>query len=593
MEKTYKLSSWSLADLFPGLESPEMKQAFSDLETQVETFTNQRTLLRQEISTQEFIDLIRNLESITILGNHLNAFAALKFAENTMDQAVQAFLGRVDQFLTELQNRILFFEIWWKDLDDENVQRLMASAGDYRYWLEKMRLFKPHTLSEVEEKIINIKNVTGANAMTILYDSITNRYAFKLRVDGTERELTRGELMVYARHHDPELRAAAYQELYRVYGQDGPILGQIYQTLVRDWRNEQIDLRHFSSPISARNLMNDIPDEVVNTLLQVAERNADVFQRYFQLKARWLGVERLRRYDIYAPVAKADKEYEFDNAAKMVLEAFQSFDHTVAQQAQRVFDEKHLDSEVRKGKRSGAFCATITPDLTPWVLVNYQKRPDDVATLAHELGHAIHSMQAEEHSVFTQQASLPLAETASTFGEMMLIDLLLARETDAGVRRDMLFRQVDDAYATIMRQVFFALFERQAHEMVIQGAAVDELSAAYMENLKLQFGDAVDVSEEFRWEWVSIPHIYQVPFYVYAYAFGQLLVLSLYQQYKTEGETFKPRYLKILSSGGSAAPAKILAEAGVDIYRADFWQGGFDAVRRMIDQLEAIPIASA
>lgn len=593
MEKTYKLSSWSLADLFPGLESPEMKQAFSDLETQVETFTNQRTLLRQEISTQEFTDLIRNLESITILGNRINAFAALKFAENTMDQAVQAFLGRVDQFLTELQNRILFFEIWWKDLDDENVQRLMASAGDYRYWLEKMRLFKPHTLSEVEEKIINIKNVTGANAMTILYDSITNRYAFKLRVDGTERELTRGELMVYARHHDPELRAAAYQELYRVYGQDGPILGQIYQTLVRDWRNEQIDLRHFSSPISARNLMNDIPDEVVNTLLQVAERNADVFQRYFQLKARWLGVERLRRYDIYAPVAKADKEYEFDNAAKMVLEAFQSFDHTVAQQAQRVFDEKHLDSEVRKGKRSGAFCATITPDLTPWVLVNYQKRPDDVATLAHELGHAIHSMQAEEHSVFTQQASLPLAETASTFGEMMLIDLLLARETDAGVRRDMLFRQVDDAYATIMRQVFFALFERQAHEMVIQGAAVDELSAAYMENLKLQFGDAVDVSEEFRWEWVSIPHIYQVPFYVYAYAFGQLLVLSLYQQYKTEGETFKPRYLKILSSGGSAAPAKILAEAGVDIYRADFWQGGFDAVRRMIDQLEAIPIASA
>ncbi|MGA7272747.1 MAG: M3 family metallopeptidase, partial [Acidimicrobiia bacterium] len=255
-----------------------------------------------------------------------------------------------------------------------------------------------------------------------------------------------------------------------------------------------------------------------------------------------------------------------------------------------VFAEDHLDSEVRKGKRSGAFCMSVLPGMTPWVLVNYQGRPDDVATLAHELGHAIHAILASDHTLFTYHSSLPLAETASTFGEMLLVDKLLEEEQNEDVRRDLLFRQVDDSYATIMRQIFFALFERRAHEMVNAGASVEELSKAYVENLEEQFGDAVELGEEFRWEWVSIPHIYQVPFYVYAYAFGQLLVLSLYQQYKEEGEAFKPRYIKILSAGGSDAPARVLAEAGIDIHSAEFWQGGFDVIADLIDQLEAIPV---
>jgi oligoendopeptidase F len=225
------------------------------------------------------------------------------------------------------------------------------------------------------------------------------------------------------------------------------------------------------------------------------------------------------------------------------------------------------------------------------VLVNYQGRPDDVATLAHELRHAIHAMLAEQHTLFTFHSSLPLAETASTFGEITLVDRLLAEETDESVRRDLLFRQVDDAYATVLRQAFFALFERQAHAMVLKGASVDEMADAYLDNLKRQLGEAVEISDEFRWEWVSIPHIYQVPFYVYAYTFGQLLVLSLYKQFKAEGESFKPRYIKILTAGGSNAPARILSEAGIDIYSADFWQGGFDVIADMVARLEAIPVA--
>ena len=308
------------------------------------------------------------------------------------------------------------------------------------------------------------------------------------------------------------------------------------------------------------------------------------------MKAKYLGVDKLRRYDVYAPVVESDKKYDFGKAAEMVMESFGTFDPKLASLAKRVFDDEHLDSEVRKGKRGGAFCWSVTPEMSPWVMLNYQGRADDVATMAHELGHAIHAMLAEHHTIFTFHSSLPLAETASTFGEMMLVDQLLENETDESVRRDLLFRQVDDSYATIMRQAYFALFERKAHAMVKENASVDELAAAYLENLATQFGDAVDVSDEFKWEWVSIPHIYHTPFYVYAYAFGQLLVLSLYKQFKAEGEAFKPRYLKLLSAGGSQAPEKILTEAGINIRSTEFWQGGFDVIKDLVTQLEALPI---
>jgi oligoendopeptidase F len=276
----------------------------------------------------------------------------------------------------------------------------------------------------------------------------------------------------------------------------------------------------------------------------------------------------------------------------MVLESFSAFDPKFGELAQRVFDESRVDSEVRKGKRDGAFCWSVLPEMTPYVLLNYQGNARDVATMAHELGHAIHSMLASHHSTFTYHSSLPLAETASTFGEMMFTDKLLSEETDDAVRRDILFKQVDDAYATIMRQSYFALFEKQAHEMIQKNASVDELCAAYMENLKEQFGDSLELSDEFKWEWVSIPHIYHTPFYVYAYAFGQLLVFSLYQQFKIEGDSFKPRYVKILSAGGSEAPAKILEDAGINIRDPKFWQGGFDVLEKLVSELEKLPVGT-
>ena len=584
----YTQSPWSLKDLFNGFDDANIDATYQQMEALITNFEAYRAELQAGIPTERFLVIIHAMETLEKLGYRLYGFAELSFAANTQDQKAQIAIARVQQFIADAENRTLFFSLWWKALDNENASRLLAASGDYRYWLEQIRNFKPYTLSEPEEKVVNIKNVTGNSALNMLYDSITNRYTFKITIAGEEKELTRGELMVLARSDDADLRAQAYQELYRVYGHDAPILGQIYQNLVRDWRNENVSLRGFKSPISVRNQVNNLPDTVIETLLDVSRKNIGIFHRYFQLKAKKLGIEKLRRYDIYAPVSKSDKRFSFQQGIDLTFEAFERFDGKFARLAKRVFDEQHVDSEVRKGKMGGAFCSTLLPELTPWVLLNYQGKADDVSTMAHELGHAIHSMMAENHSLFTQHACLPLAETASTFGEMTLTDLLLERESDPAVKQDLLFRQLDDAFATILRQVYFALFERQAHEMIVKDASVDELSEAYLANLKEEFGDAVDVSDEFKYEWVSIPHIYGTPFYVYAYAFGQLLVFALYQLYKKEGEAFKPKYMRILSAGGSIAPIALLAEAGLDVTMPEFWQGGYDVINEMVNRLEAL-----
>lgn len=585
----YTLSRWSLNDLFPGADSAEMKAAIKKLESNVAAFEKQREKLTDAISVDDFKAIITQMEQNTRLAVRIDQFAGLWFSEDTQNQEAQAFQARVDQLMAELSNKTLFFSIWWKALDEPTAAKLQASAGaEFEYWLRQIRNFKPYTLTEAEEKIINLKDVTGAKAMQALYSAITDRYVFKVDVDGESKEFTRGELMKLVYSPNPDHRRDAYQELYRVYANDAPILGQMYQTVTRDWKSENLDLRKFNSAISVRNLSNDISDEVVDTLLGVSEENTRIFQRFFKMKAKLLGMEKLRRYDIYAPVAASTKEFSYNKAVELTLESFGNFDPQLADISRRIFDAGHVDSEVRKGKRGGAFCSSADPANLPWVLINYTGAARDVSTLAHEFGHAVHAVLAEKHNVFNFHSSLPLAETASTFGEMLLIERLLEEETDPAVRRDILFGQVDDAYATIMRQVGFALFERQAHAMVSQGASVDDLSAAYMANLNNQFGDALEIADEFKYEWVSIPHIFYYPFYVYAYSFGQLLVFSLYQQYKAEGDAFKPRYIQLLSAGGSDSPENILKNAGVDIKDPAFWQGGYDVVANMVDQLEKL-----
>jgi oligoendopeptidase F len=583
----YAQSRWSLAAIFPAADAPEIETAISDLETTVSAIESLRPTLSPEIDGESFAALIKKMETCTELVHRLSSYGQLWFSEDTQNQNALAFMGRMEQLLTDAFNRILFVTLWWKALDDDAAERLLPFADDARYSLEQDRLFKDHTLPEPEEKIINIKDINGVNAINTLYDMITNKFTFNLTVDGEQKTLTRGELMAYVRHPSAELRQAAYQELYRVYGEQDAVLAQIYIHRVRDWAAENLKLRNIPSPIAVRNLANDVPGAVVETLLDVCAEQSPVFQRYFDLKAKWLEMPRLRRYDLYAPLSKSSaKKIAYSDAVDLVLDSLYKFSPVFGDHARRVFDENHIDSEVRPNKRGGAFCASVLPKTTPFVLANYTGEPREVATLAHELGHAIHAMMAADHSVLTFHSALPLAETASVFSEMLLMDQLLAEENDPLLRRDLLVESIDDSYATVLRQAYFVIFERDAHEMIAGGAAMNDLNKLYMANLQQQFGDSMDISTDFEREWICIPHVYHTPFYCYAYSFGQLLALSLYQRYKNEGDSFKPGLLKILAYGGSASPNHILTEAGIDMADADFWRGGFNFIKGMIKEIE-------
>jgi len=590
-EPSPSLGPWDLAELLPEPSDAVLQQRLAAIEAEVAGLEALRPALIPGLSVDTLLDALRRYEAVSESISVVGGYASLWFSADMQSPAVLAFKSRVQQALTGFANRLLFFGLWWKGLEDAEAERLLGALGsqpDFRHHLRDLRRLRPHTLEEKSEQIINLKDADGMGGLLTVYSMLTTRLEFTLQTAQGSETLTRDALMAHAYSPRAELREGAYRELYRVYGREATVLGEIYAHRVRDWHNEQVDLRSYASPIAVRNVDNDVPDAAVEALLGVVREQAPLFHRYFRWKAKKLGGERLRRYDLYAPVAASQREVPYGEAVALVLDTFRRFHPRVAEQAARVFAERHVDSELRKGKRGGAFCATIVPRLAPWLLLNYTGRVRDVATLAHELGHAVHSMMAEHHSLLTQHASLPLAETASVFAEILLVDRLLAEERDPAIRRELLVSSIDDVYATVMRQAFFTWFEIDAHRAVLAGQGTEELADLYLANLREQFGDAVEVPEEFRLEWVTIPHIYLTPFYCYAYSFGQLLVLALYRRFLDEGEAFKPGYLRLLAHGGSARPLEILAEAGVDPTDPGFWRGGFEVLQHRIAELEAL-----
>ncbi|HKT36245.1 MAG TPA: M3 family oligoendopeptidase, partial [Nitrospira sp.] len=546
-----------------------------------------RDTLSPTLSAEDFGSILNLSESVTRSASRVGAYAYLWFSENTKDSRARSFKANVEERLTALQNRLLFFELWWQSIDEQNAVRLLNGSGDMRYHLETIRRYKPHTLTEPEEKIINVKNVTGRSAVNTLYDVVTNGLTFSMKVAGRRKVLNREGLMPYVRSPRAAVREAAYQELYRVFSAQRDVLGEMYKTLVNDWKSENVGLRRFTSPIAARNLGNDVPDAAVDVLLSVCAENADLFQQYFKLKARICGIKSMSRYHVYAPHRTDVKKYRYPDAVRMVLEAYRGFSPRMADCAEQVFNDRHIDAPTRPGKLGGAYCYSVVPGLTPYVMLNYTGDARDIATMAHELGHAVHGMLAAHHSVFTFHSTLPLAETASVFGERILSDALMQQESNTKIRQGLLLSQLDDIYATVLRQAYFVRFERMAHKMIAEGATGDQLAQTYLAELRQQFGKAVKVPQEFQWEWLTIPHLYASPFYCYAYSFGNLLVLALYRTYQREGPSFVPKYLDLLATGGSMAPEAILKSVNIEMTSKAFWQSGFATIRDMIDQLDA------
>ena len=588
---SYEVRAWRLTELLPDAEESTVAARLAEVDEQVGEFERLRDSLHPEMDRSGLSAVLDRYAALVEAMYVLSGYATLRFSADTRSEESLTLRSRVRDALASLANRTLFFVLWWKELADEPADRLLgelADSADKHHFLSELRRLRRFSLDERSEQAINLKNANGVDALVSIYSMLTSRLEFRLTVDGEEKILTRDEIQSYSYAPQAEVREAAYRELFRVFDGEAGVLGQIYTHRVLDWHNENLTLRGFPSPIAVRNLANDVPGRAVELLIEVARENAGLFRRYFRLKAGWIGRGRLRRYDLYAPLATSRRTVPYAEAAAIVLDTLERFHPRVAELAEQVFAENHIDAEVRAGKKSGAFCATILPRQTPWLLLNYTGRVRDVATLAHELGHAVHSLLAADHSVLTQAASLPLAETASVFAEMLLTDRLLAQESDPLARRELLAASMDDIYATVMRQAYFTRFEIAAHQAVREGKPRSALDEIYWQNLREQFGDAVELSDEFRREWIAIPHLFLTPFYCYAYSFGQLLVLSLYQRFREQGDAFIPGYLRLLAYGGSARPQQILTEVGVDIDDADFWRGGFRIVERMIDELESL-----
>ena len=582
----HNLGEWSLSELVSDSEKPIFKKQIGLVLKKVSRFEKVKTELNSKISSNRFQQILGDLEDISEKMSIIGGYASLAYAADTQSDEATSILTKMTKLGSDISNQLLFFDLWWKrGIDEKNAKRLIKESGDLSQFLKHKRLVAKYSLSEPEERIINTLDVTGVTALVKLYDKITNAFEYHVKVDGKKKRLGREELTGLVRNTKSKTREAAYKSLLSKFSDNKGVLGEIYQNIVLNWKDEGIDIRGYSSPISMRNIGNDVNDETVDALLSVCKKNSNVFQKFFLQKAKMVGMKKLRRYDLYLPITKIkEKRYPYDRSVKLVLDSLDKFSPKLSEFALNVFKQRHIDSSIRPGKRDGAFCSTLSPNITPYVLINFTGKSRDVFTLAHELGHAVHSQAASDKSILVQDAPLPLAETASTFSELLLYDNLSSKISKEE-KRLMLAEKIDDLYATIMRQSFFTLFEKKAHEQIAKTTTVDELSKTYLQNLKDQFGDSIKISDDFSLEWSYIPHFYHTPFYCYAYSFGNLLALSLFQRYKKEGRDFVNSYLEILAAGGAQKPETLLLEYGFDISKTKFWQEGFDYIQ---DQVKAL-----
>lgn len=587
--------NWNLDDIVTLVEYPAL---FDKTRLQIDELSDTfDTTVEPGMSEEDFVQF-SNLYEQAIEGlQRLGGRVGLMESANQKDKVALKLKNQLKNLEIHSSEKTQKINQWLKGrpvagktvLDDTNANRLFLAVPDLTYVLHYSRKQGKYSLGEKEESIIIAKDSNGVNVVNDLRDIIETEFKFHFKPKGKEVEVveTLAEINALTYSLDPNIREEAYRARFAEYAQNIDKFFIIYQAIVKDW-NYEATLRGYPSAISMRNDSNHVSDDAIATLMEVCSENCTIFQKFFVYKAGLLGVEKLRRFDIYAPIGKDTVSVNYEEALELVLDAFKDFSEDFANKARQVVEAKHIDSHPDPNKRGGAFCATITPSIKPYVLLNFAGKGRDVSTLAHELGHSVHSIYAEGHSVSSQHPTLPLAETASTFAEMILFEKLLAKTQDTAQKKLMLADKIADSYASVLRQNFFVKFEIEAHKKIQEGITEPELSELWMQTLRDQFGESVEVNEMFRHEWAYIPHIHHTPFYCYAYNFGELLSMALYKRYKDEGESFIPKIEKILASGGSENPAETLQAVGIDMSSTEFWQGSFAIIEDWMSQLEAL-----
>jgi oligoendopeptidase F len=528
------------------------------------------------------------LETIVDLLGRVGSYAHLRFAVDTADPANGALLARVQERGTEVETRLLFFELEWAALDDERADELLAADGldTTRHHLRTLRRYRPHLLSEPEEKVVTQKAMTGRDAWTRLFTELTS--AVRVELDGAGEGVPLDAALSRLISPDREVRRATAQAVTAALRPGLRTRAFVFNTLLQD---KAVDdrMRSYASWIASRNLANEASDESVAALLQAVRDNYDLPQRWYRLKASLLGLDRLADYDRMASVADEEETIDWPTATELVLGSFHEFSPTLGDLAQRFFDERWIDAPVRPNKRGGAFCAYATPSVHPYVMLNYTSRRRDALVLAHELGHGLHAALARPRGPLEQHTPLTVSETASVFGETLVFRRLLEASDSPRSKLALLAENIEGSIATVFRQTAMNRFEELVHaaRRDVGELSVERFGDLWEQSQVELLGDAVEVTEDYRLWWSYVPHFIGSPGYVYAYAYGQLLALSVYRRYLEEGEGFVPAYLELLSAGGSRSPEELAAIAGLDLEDPSFWAKGLDLVRGQLEAAEA------
>jgi oligoendopeptidase F len=579
---------WDLSDLYAGPEDPRLS---SDLDAAAEAagaFRERYHGRLGDLSAAELNDAVVELERIKSSSARVETFARLRLAADSSDQSRGALVQKVRERNTQIETALLFFDLEWAALPDETAERLLADPALERYAsvLRSERRYRPHLLSEPEERISAEKAVTGSNAWGRLFNELLSD--LRVELDGESVSVDEA-LARLSRETEQSERARVAEAVTESLRPGVRTRGYILNTVLNE-RAIEDRLRGYPTWISARNLANEIPDEAAQSLVDAIVARYDIPQRYYALKAKLLGLPRLADYDRFAPLQEVPGTIEWDEARELVLESFTDFSPTAGDVVSRFFERSWIDAPARPGKMLGAFCATLVPDVHPYVLMNYAGERRSVLTLAHELGHGLHGVLAQDLGLLNASTPLTLAETASVFAEALTFEKLRQREDDPRARLDLLVGRIDDTIATVFRQIALNRFEHAIHTgRRDEGELpVDRLAELWRAEQERMLGDAVEVTENYEIWWSYIPHFISVPGYVYAYSFGYLFSLAIYRRYLDEGESLVEPYLDLLRAGGSAPPAELASRLGFDLGDPGFWSAGLDAIGTLVDEAEEL-----
>jgi len=584
--------TWDLGDLYAGADDPRIDADLARAIEAAQAFAERHRGRVASLDAAALAAAIDALEALQEPASRAAVYASLLFAGDTAEPRHGALLQRVQERGTEVRNALVFFELEWVALEESRAEALLADPrlAKRRHLLSNMRKMKPHVLSEPEERLLEETANTGPRAFSRLFDETLGAMRFPLEgADGKIEEKSEEEVLSLLYEPDRDVRRRGADALTSGLRQNARLLAFVFNTLVQD-KATRDRLRRFASPMDDRNLANEIDAATVAALMTACERRHDLVQRYYRLKKKLLGLDVLYDYDRYAPVLAGEGQRSFAQARDLVLEAYGDFSPRMADVAKLFFEKRWIDAELRPGKRGGAFSASTVPDVHPYVLLNYTGTLRDVMTLAHELGHGVHQYLARPRGLYEMDTPLTTAETASVFGEMLTFRRLLRDEPDPQVRLGLLCGKLEDAFATVFRQVVMTRFEETLHAARRSEGelAIPRIGELWMEANRPMFGDAVVLRDDYEWWWLYIPHFVHSPFYCYAYAFGELLVLALVRRFDEEGAPFVDKYLAMLEAGGSLAPREVVAHTGLDIADPDFWARGLVLLEEMVAEAESL-----